>query len=113
MSMKEKCDMLMSERVFVSGGPMNLEETLYRIHHEKLYYCDNEELMKEQGKYLDMVFEYNHLPPSKGEEKKALLKKMFGKIGKAAILKRLSTPTGEERMYIWATMYTPILIWCW
>ena len=47
MSMKEKCDMLMSERVFVSGGPMNLEETLYRIHHEKLYYCDNEELMKD------------------------------------------------------------------
>ena len=49
---------------------MNLEETLYRIHHEKLYYCDNEELMKEQGKYLDMLFTYNQLPPSKGEEKK-------------------------------------------
>ena len=60
---------------------MNLEETLYRIHHEKLYYCDNEELMQEQGKYLDMLFAYNQLPPSKGEEKKALLKKMFGKIG--------------------------------
>lgn len=86
MSMKEKCDMLMSERVFASGGPMNLEETLYRIHHEKLYYCDNEELMKEQGKYLDMVFEYNHLPPSKGEEKKALLKKMFGKIGESSYI---------------------------
>ena len=65
---------------------MNLEETLYRIHHEKLYYCDNEELMKEQGKYLDMVFEYNHLPPSKGEEKKALLKKMFGKIGESCYI---------------------------
>lgn len=86
MSMKEKCDMLMSERVFASGGPMNLEETLYRIHHEKLYYCDNEELTKEQGKYLDMVFEYNHLPPSKGEEKKALLKKMFGKIGESSYI---------------------------
>ena len=76
----------MSERVFVSGGPMNLEETLYRIHHEKLYYCDNEELMKEEGKYLDMEFEYNHLPPSKGEEKKALLKKMFGKIGESSYI---------------------------
>ena len=86
MSMKEKCDMLMSERVFASGGPMNLEETLYRIHHEKLYYWDNEELMKEQGKYLDMVFEYNNLPPSKGEEKKALLKKMFGKIGESCYI---------------------------
>src|SRR5699024_1754638 len=65
---------------------MNLEETLCRVHNEKLYYCDNEELMKEQGKYLDMVFEYNHLPPSKGEEKKALLKKMFGTIGESSYM---------------------------
>lgn len=65
---------------------MNLEETLYRIHHQKLYYCENEELMKEQAKYLDMVFEYNHLPPSRGEEKKALLKKMFGRIGESCYI---------------------------
>ena len=58
---------------------MNLEETLYRVHHEKLYYCDNEELMQEQGKYLDMLFAYNQLPPSKGEEKKAeaLIKSLY------------------------------------
>ena len=37
------------------GGAMNLEETLYRIHHEKLYYCDNEELMKENGLYHRLV----------------------------------------------------------
>ena len=36
------------EKYLSEGGPMNLEETLYRIHHEKLYYCDNEDLMKEQ-----------------------------------------------------------------
>lgn len=65
---------------------MNLEETLYRIHHQKLYYCENEELMKEQAKYLDMVFEYNHLPPSRGEEKKALLEKMFGRIGESCYI---------------------------
>ena len=73
-------------RILLSGGFMNLEETLYRIHHQKLYYCENEELMKEQAKYLDMVFEYNHLPPSRGEEKKALLKKMFGRIGESCYI---------------------------
>ena len=101
------------EKYLSEGGPMNLGETLYRIHHEKLYYCDNEDLMKEQGKYLDMLFTYNQLPPSKGEEKKALLKKMFGRIGDNCYIGHLFTPTGEARTYIWETMYMPILTWCW
>lgn len=60
---------------------MEINEILSRMANQKLYYCDNEELMSEQFKYLDMVYEYNHLKPSEQKEKKILLKKMFAQIG--------------------------------
>lgn len=60
---------------------MEINEILSRMANQKLYYCDNEELMSEQFKYLDMVYEYNHMKPSEQKEKKILLKKMFAQIG--------------------------------
>lgn len=60
---------------------MEINEILSRMANQKLYYCDNEELMEEQFKYLDMVYEYNHMKPSEQKEKKILLKKMFAQIG--------------------------------
>lgn len=60
---------------------MEINEILSRMANQKLYYCDNEELISEQFKYLDMVYEYNHMKPSEQKEKKILLKKMFAQIG--------------------------------
>ena len=60
---------------------MDINEILSRMYNKKLYFCDNEELMNEQLKYLDKVFEYNNLKPSKQLEKKELLKEMFASIG--------------------------------
>ena len=60
---------------------MNLEEIKSRMQNGKLYCCEDESLMQEQMKYLDMVYDYNHLKPSQQDEKQKLLKKMFENIG--------------------------------
>lgn len=59
----------------------NLEILLNKMHTKKLYCCNDNELIKEQLNYLDIVFEYNNLKPSKQEEKKILIKKMFKTVG--------------------------------
>lgn len=53
-----------------------------RMHSGNLYLPTEESLAKEQMECLDLLFEYNHLPPSKTAEKKRLLEKMFAEIGK-------------------------------
>ncbi|WP_207942415.1 galactoside O-acetyltransferase [Enterococcus sp. DIV2402] len=60
---------------------MELEETLQRMHSGQLYYSSDSTLGVEQGLYLEKLFHYNQLPPSKGAQKQALLKDMFAEIG--------------------------------
>lgn len=60
---------------------MNLEEATARMHNKQLYYADAPELAAEQMIYLDKLFAYNQLPPSKQNEKQSLLKEMFAEIG--------------------------------
>lgn len=60
---------------------MKFDDILTRMHDGRLYHCDDPELVKEQLKYLDLVHDYNQLKPSQQEEKQALLKQMFQKIG--------------------------------
>ena len=56
---------------------MDLEEIKYRMQNQKLYCCEDEKLMEEQLKRLDMVHDYNNLKPSQQKQKKEMLKKMF------------------------------------
>lgn len=63
-----------------------MEEILYRMHHGKLYNCYDEELLKEQVKYLDYVHAYNALRPSQQREKQELMKKMFAQLGEGCYL---------------------------
>lgn len=65
---------------------MDLNEILNRIHSQKLYYCDNEELMAQQFTYLDKVFAYNNLRPSQQKEKTELLREMFAHIGEGCYI---------------------------
>lgn len=60
---------------------MDLEEIKYRMQNQKLYCCEDEKLMEEQLKCLDMVHDYNNLKPSQQKQKKEMLKKMFAEIG--------------------------------
>lgn len=59
----------------------NLNEVKERMHNGTIYNCNSSELFEEQVKRLDLLFEYNHTPPSNIKRKQDLLKRMFKSIG--------------------------------
>lgn len=52
-----------------------------KLHTGELYLPSDEEILKEQFKRLDLMFEYNQIKPSMYDKRQELLKKMFGSIG--------------------------------
>ena len=59
----------------------NMKE-IKELHDQSLYLPNSQEIVVEQTKMLDLLFEYNSLAPSKKVEKERLLKEMFYSIGK-------------------------------
>nr|WP_314497473.1 sugar O-acetyltransferase [uncultured Chryseobacterium sp.] len=45
----------------------------------KIYNAADEFLVQERNVCKDLCFEYNHLPPSKAEERKDIIRKLFGR----------------------------------
>lgn len=64
----------------------DISKTVRSMHSGELYLCDDENLIKEQTKHLDLLFDYNALRPSQQKEKAKLLKKMFGSIGEGCYI---------------------------
>ena len=60
---------------------MELKEIMERQYSGKLYFCSDEELLKEQGKYADLLYDFNQTRPSEYEKRDKLLKEMFNEIG--------------------------------
>lgn len=52
-----------------------------RMHSGGLYLSGDEELMKEQMKYQDMLCDYNMTKPSESEKRTAMLQEMLGDCG--------------------------------
>lgn len=52
-----------------------------RMHSGELYLSGDEELMKEQMKYQDMLCDYNMTKPSESEKRTAMLQEMLGDCG--------------------------------
>lgn len=59
----------------------NLNEKEKMLSGE-IYDASDQNLIKERNITKDFCFEYNHLQPSRFQERKALIKKLFGKTGK-------------------------------
>ena len=51
------------------------------LHKEVLYDSGDENILKEQFKYLDYLYDYNGTRPREVEKREALLQKMFAEIG--------------------------------
>src|SRR5699024_12311604 len=47
----------------------------------QLYYCTDENVMKEQLKCLDVVYDFNNTRPSELDERQELLHKVFATVG--------------------------------
>lgn len=60
---------------------MDLREIHARMHTTKLYFCNDEDLMAEQEKCLDRLYDFNHTRPTEQAKRQALLKEMFAEIG--------------------------------
>lgn len=52
-----------------------------RMKTSKLYYCNDEELMKEQAECLEILYDFNQTRPSEQEKRNEILKKIFADIG--------------------------------
>ncbi|WP_338841942.1 sugar O-acetyltransferase [Clostridium perfringens] len=60
---------------------MDLKEIRERMYGQKLYYCNDEDLMKEQMKALELLYDFNQTRPSEQDKREKILKKMFAEIG--------------------------------
>lgn len=52
-----------------------------KMHTGELYFPGDEEILKEQIKCLELLYDYNSTRPGQMREREALLKKMFAQIG--------------------------------
>ena len=60
---------------------MDYREILERMHGGKVYFCDDEQLMREQLACLDKLYDFNATRPTEGEKRAALLKDIFAEAG--------------------------------
>lgn len=60
---------------------MDIKDIKEKMHNKGLYYCNDEELMREQLQLLDQVYEFNQIRPSYIEERQEMMKKMFARVG--------------------------------
>lgn len=58
-----------------------MEDMIQIMHSSKLYLPDDESIMREQRKCLELQYDYNHTRPSEGERRGELLKRMFAEVG--------------------------------
>lgn len=60
---------------------MDLKEIRERMYGQKLYYCNDESLMSEQMKALELLYDFNKTRPSEQDKREKMLKKMFAETG--------------------------------
>lgn len=60
---------------------MDLKEIKERMYGQKLYYCNDESLMNEQMKCLELLYDFNQTRPSEQDKRNEMLKIMFAEIG--------------------------------
>lgn len=57
-----------------------------KLHTGELYFPGDEEIMKEQLKCLEKLYDYNATRPSEAEKREKLLKEMFAEIGEGCYI---------------------------
>lgn len=56
-------------------------KTKERMHSNKLYFCTDEELEKEQLQCLEILYDFNQTRPSEKEKRAEILKNFFAEVG--------------------------------
>lgn len=61
---------------------MDLKEVKERMRSGRLYYPTGEDLLQEQAKYMEILYDFNQTRPCEGEKRALLLEKLLGGVGK-------------------------------
>lgn len=57
-----------------------------RMEEGMLYDPANEEILKEQRKYLELLYDFNATRPSEGDKRESLMKQMFSNLGEGCYI---------------------------
>ena len=57
-----------------------------QLHSGELYYPSDKEIMDEQTKCMEMLYDYNQTRPSETDKRTVMLKKMFAEIGEGCYI---------------------------
>ncbi|MEZ3433699.1 MAG: sugar O-acetyltransferase [Lachnospiraceae bacterium] len=60
---------------------MSLSDIKEKMHSGEIYFPNDEELMKEQFGYINMLYDFNMTRPTEMDKREQLLKEMFAEIG--------------------------------
>lgn len=60
---------------------MDLKEIKTRMHNGKVYFCSDEELVKDQLNCLEKLYDFNNTRPLEQEKRQQMLIEMFAEIG--------------------------------
>ncbi|MBQ7836168.1 MAG: sugar O-acetyltransferase [Clostridia bacterium] len=77
-----------------------------KIHNGMLYVCSDEELMQEQLRCLDRLYDYNMTRPTEYEKRYAMLKEMFAEIGEGCYIEPpLHSNWGGKHVHLGKNVY--------
>lgn len=83
---------------------MDTNEIRRRMHAGEIYY-ENSDISKEQGKYKDLLFDFNHARPSNRQQKDQLLKDLLGSVGEGVYIEQPLNANWGKNTYIGNNVY--------
>lgn len=57
-----------------------------KMHSGELYLPSDESIVKEQTKYLDLLYDFNMTRPTEGEKRQEMMKEMFAEVGEGCYI---------------------------
>ncbi|MGF1704164.1 sugar O-acetyltransferase [Photobacterium makurazakiensis] len=60
--------------------------TKERMRSQKIYMCDDEDLMAEQEQCLEILYDFNHTRPSEGKKRAAILNDLLAEVGEGCYI---------------------------
>lgn len=63
---------------------MDLKEVKERMRSGRLYYPTGEDLLQEQAKYMEILYDFNQTRPREGEKERSFWKSCWAAWGKTA-----------------------------
>lgn len=79
------------------------------LHSQKIYFCTDEELAKQQTQCLEILYDYNQTRPSEGEKRGEILQRLLGSVGDNCYLEPPLRANWGLTL-IWVIMCTPTSI---